>query len=129
MLGGAPAAPEAQPTACWKTLFMDWADGQVDETYRLACYRTAIARVQGDRLTYGSAAVDLRLLLDRSVAHLPPSKRATLGPTTPIVPWTPHAEAGGVGSASTRKDALRIAFAALLAALLLAWVVARVRSA
>jgi hypothetical protein len=127
LIAGAPSSPEAMPTACWKTLFMDWADGRVDGTYSLACYRTAIARTQGDRLTYGPVAVDLRLLLDRSVAHLPPSRRVTLAATTPIVPWPQRPSAAGVGSTWTWQDAVRIAFAAVLAALLLAWVVARVR--
>jgi hypothetical protein len=127
VIGGLPSSPEAEPTACWKTLFMDWGDGQVGGTYPLACYRTAIARVERDRLTYGSAAVDLRLLLNRSVAHLPLSRRATLAATTPIVPWPERPSAAGVGSTWTWQNAVRIVFAAVLAALLLAWVVARVR--
>jgi hypothetical protein len=106
---------------------MDWADGRVGGTYPLACYRTAISRLDGDRLVYGSAAADLRLLVDHSVARLPPSQRATLAPTTPIVPWPQHAHAAGVGSSWAWQDALRIALAAVLAALLVAWFVARLR--
>jgi hypothetical protein len=127
VIGGLPSSPEAMPTACWKTLFMDRADGRVDGTYSLACYRTAIARMQGDRLTYGPVAVDLRLQLNRSVAHLPPSRRATLAPTTQIAPWPQRSSAAGVGSTWTWQEAVRIAFAAVLAALLFVWVVARVR--
>jgi hypothetical protein len=127
MLTGAPAAPRAEPTACWKALFMDWADGHVGGTYRLGCYRAAIARMQGDRLTYGSAAADLRLLVNRSVAHLPRAQRATLGPNTPIAPWQPAPRTAGVGSTSTWEEAARLASMALLSALLVAWILARLR--
>jgi hypothetical protein len=127
VLGGASSAPEVEPTACWKTLFMDWADGQVSATYPVACYRTAISRMTGDRLTYGAAAADLRFLLDRSVARLPPGQRASVGPTTRIAPLPAPRDAGGVGSTWTRDDAWRLVLAAVLTALLLVWVVARLR--
>jgi hypothetical protein len=127
VIGAAPAAPRAQPTPCWETLFMDWADGRVGEAYTLACYRTAIARLNGDRLTYGSAAADLRRLVDRSLANLPSSRRAGIGPDTLIFPSPERANAAGVGPTWTWQDTVRIAFAAVLAALLVAWVVARVR--
>jgi hypothetical protein len=127
VLGGAPSAPEVEPTACWKALFMDWADGQVGGTYSVACYRKAIAHVRGDRLVYGTAAADLRLLLARSVARLPPTQRAPLRPSTQIAPWPTPRDAGGVGSTWARDDAWRIVLAAVLTALLLAWIVARLR--
>jgi hypothetical protein len=127
LLGGAPPAPKVEPVPCWRTLFMDWADGRVTGTYSAGCYRTAIARTQGDRLVYGSAGIDLRLLRDRSVARLRPDQRVPLKPSTLLAPWPARRDAGGIGSTWTSEDGWRIALAAVLTGLLAVWTVVRLR--
>jgi hypothetical protein len=126
VLGGVPGAPQAEPAACWKALFMDWADGRISGAYPVSCYRTAIRRLSTDRLTYGPAAADLSRHLDVSLARLPANAAATPGML--IRPWpTRTVQASGAGSALTWRGALQTALAAVLVALLGVWVVARVR--
>lgn len=127
VIGGAPSAPEVEPTACWKALFEDWADGRVSGTYSVGCYRRAIGELSGDRLMYGSAAADLRRLLDRTVARLPTAERDAVAADTLVTPFPASRNAAAVAPAWKKDDAWRIALAAVLTALLVAWVVARVR--
>jgi len=125
-LYGTPS-PEIRPTACWKALFLDWADGQLGGTYSIACYRTAIAHPGKDRLTYGRASVDLHHALARSVADLPRAQRSRLRPTTLVAPVPEQRNARRLGLNWTAGAAWRVVAASILTALLVAWIIARVR--
>jgi len=61
--GPASAAP------CWKTLTTDWAaNGTVDRTYPIPCYRQAVARLEPDLEIYSSAREDILRALQRTIA-------------------------------------------------------------
>jgi hypothetical protein len=123
---GPPSAAASQ-TSCWRTLFVDYGDGQIEGTYSLGCYHALIARMAGERSTYGYAVADIPRILNRSVARLPAARRATLTPMTMIPPTVRPPQTAGPASSPTRRDVFRFALAGLLTVLLLAWVMARLR--
>lgn len=71
--GGAHAAA-AQPTtppaaSCQSRLLRDWADGRIDGTYPLACYRAALRSLPADLTVYSSAPDDIRQALSQRIVQ------------------------------------------------------------
>lgn len=57
-----PAAP-----ACAQTLLTDWADGRIDRTYPIACYRAALKSLPTDLRVYSSAPDDIGQALSQRI--------------------------------------------------------------
>jgi hypothetical protein len=79
------AAPAAAKGPCWRALFVDWADGRIDKTYPVHCYREAIAHLQQDTLTYGDAADQINRALMAAMTKMRKDDTAVT-PTTPVPP-------------------------------------------
>ena len=94
-LGAAPAAAK-QP--CWRALFIDWADGRIDKTYPVHCYREAIHNLQEDTLTYGDAADQINRALMAAMTKLRKDgdggRGLAIGPTTNVPPGGPGSPNG-----------------------------------
>jgi hypothetical protein len=88
------AAPAAAKQPCWRALFVDYADGRIDKTYPVHCYRDAVRNLGQDQLTYGSAAQDINRALLAAMTKLRKNGVA-VGPNTGIPPGGPR---GGSGS-------------------------------
>ena len=80
------ASPAAAKSPCWRTLFIDWADGRIDKTYPVHCYREAIKHLQEDTLTYGDAADQINRALMAAMTKLRKEGVAPIGPGTNIPP-------------------------------------------
>jgi hypothetical protein len=80
------AAPAAAKGPCWRALFVDWADGRIDKTYPVHCYREAIAHLQQDTLTYGDAADQINRALMAAMTKMRKDDDAAITPTTPVPP-------------------------------------------
>src|SRR4051812_30514077 len=99
------AAPAAAKQPCWRALFVDWADGRIDKTYPVHCYREAIHNLQEDTLTYGDAADQINRALMAAMTKLRKdddggdgsSGGVTIGPNTniPPGPGSPSGPNGG----------------------------------
>jgi hypothetical protein len=90
------AAPAAAKTPCWRVLFVDWADGRIDKTYPVHCYRDAIKHLQEDTLTYGSASQDInRALMAAMTKMRKEGKTVTPGTLVPPGPGSPGSGSGG----------------------------------
>jgi hypothetical protein len=96
------AAPAAAKEPCWRALFVDWADGRIDKTYPVHCYREAIAHLQQDTLTYGDAADQINRALMAAMTKLRKDGVAPIGPNTNVPPG-PGA-GNGPGSGSNKHD-------------------------
>ena len=73
----------AKTTPCWKKLFLDYsADGRVDQTYPVRCYRQAIHHLGEDQVVYGSAVDDINRALQSAIRRLD----GQIGPNTQIKP-------------------------------------------
>jgi len=74
----APATANARQLPCWRSVVNDWsADGEIDHSHRLGCYRTALERLPSDIRTYTTAEDDIRrALLDAIRARPSVTKRA-----------------------------------------------------
>ena len=92
-LGAAPAAAK-QP--CWRALFVDYADGRIDKTYPVHCYREAVRHLGEDQEIYGSAAQDINRALLAAMSKLRKNGVA-IGPNTGVPPAGPR-DGGGGGS-------------------------------
>jgi hypothetical protein len=60
--GSGSAAPKQRvpvAKACARTLVADWADGRIDRTYPLSCYREALKTLPTDLEVYSSAPDDI----------------------------------------------------------------------
>jgi hypothetical protein len=100
------AAPAAAKTPCWRVLFVDWADGRIDRTYPVHCYRDAIAHLQEDTLTYGSASQDINRALMAAMTKMRKHGVHNITGSTPVPPG-PGASSGGgtgTGTGSSRHD-------------------------
>ena len=55
------AAPEraSAEKACARALLADWADGRIDRTYPVSCYREALKTLPTDLEVYSSAPEDI----------------------------------------------------------------------
>jgi len=108
-LSGAAAAP------CWERLLQDWrANGKVEGTYPISCYRAATAHLPEDVRQYSTAPEDIRRAMLLALArHEPPS-----------APGAPAAESGSRGTLALELLALvgaGVALAALLSLLGRLW--------
>lgn len=79
------AAPAAAKGPCWRALFVDWADGRIDRTYPVHCYREAIAHLQQDTLTYGDAADQINRALMAAMTKMRKDDE-NITPATPVPP-------------------------------------------
>jgi hypothetical protein len=126
-----PDAAVARPTPCWKTLFVDYADGRIDATYTIGCYRAVLAHLGKDPSVYGSAEADVSRVLTAFVTRMGTENRVEIAPTTKVPASAGSARTGARASSSSTSgwvDALRIAFAGALVALLAAWIAVRLRA-
>ena len=67
----AAASQSATPPAasCQGRLLRDWADGRIDGTYPLACYRAALRSLPSDLKVYSSAPDDIRQALSQRIVQ------------------------------------------------------------
>ena len=91
------AAPAAAKEPCWRALFVDWADGRIDKTYPVHCYRDAIKHLQEDTLTYGSASQDINRALMAAMTKMRKQGKHDINDATPVPPG-PGASSGGGAS-------------------------------
>jgi hypothetical protein len=96
------AAPAAAKAPCWHTLFVDWADGRIDRTYPVHCYREAIKHLQQDTLIYGSASQDINRALMAAMTKMKKEGQDVNG-STPVPPG-PGSPSGGSGGSSGGSD-------------------------
>jgi hypothetical protein len=61
------AATETAP--CAETLLKDWADGRIDGSYQLACYRVALRSLPTDLRVYSSASDDISQAFSRRIVQ------------------------------------------------------------
>jgi hypothetical protein len=54
-------------STCAKALLRDWADGRIDATYRLECYRAALKSLPVDLLVYSQAPEDISQALSQRI--------------------------------------------------------------
>ena len=74
---GVAKATEPGPTTCASRLIRDWADGRIDGTYPIACYRNALRALPTDLEVYSSAPDDIaQALSQRIVQSRGPVRRA-----------------------------------------------------
>jgi len=68
--GGEAARPAvaAQPS-CSTRLLHDWADGRIDGTYTIACYRSALRSLPADLEVYSSAHDDIAQALTERIVQ------------------------------------------------------------
>ena len=62
-----PATPP--PANCQSRLLHDWADGRIDGTYPVACYRAALRSLPADLKVYSSAPDDIRQALSQRIVQ------------------------------------------------------------
>ena len=102
------AAPAAAKEPCWRALFVDWADGRIDKTYPVHCYREAIHHLQQDTLTYGDAADQInRALLAAMTKMRKDNKDEAITPSTPVPPGPGSSDgpkSGGSGGESQHDE-------------------------
>ncbi len=97
------AAPAAAAGPCWRALFVDWADGRIDKTYPVHCYREAIAHLQEDTLTYGDAADQINRALMVAMTKMRKDETPVTS-TTPVPPGPGASGSDGGGSGGTAHD-------------------------
>ena len=98
------AAPAAAKQPCWRALFIDYADGRIDKTYPVHCYRDAVRNLGQDQLTYGSAAEDIRRALAAAMTKMR-QDRVPIGPSTIVPPGGgPGKGDGGSGTLASKHD-------------------------
>ncbi len=64
----AAASAPAEPT-CASRLLRDWADGRIDASYPIRCYREARKTIPTDLRVYSSAPDDIAQALSRRIAE------------------------------------------------------------
>jgi hypothetical protein len=65
----AAAKPKPVETTCAKRLLHDWADGRIDGTYPVSCYRDALKALPTDLSIYSSAPDDIRQALSQRIVQ------------------------------------------------------------
>jgi hypothetical protein len=65
----AAAKPKPVETPCAKRLLHDWADGRIDGTYPVSCYRNALKALPTDLSIYSSAPDDIRQALSQRIVQ------------------------------------------------------------
>jgi hypothetical protein len=65
------ATQHRRPTeaSCAGRLLLDWADGRIDRTYPVACYRAALRSLPPDLRIYSSAPEDIAHALSRRIVQ------------------------------------------------------------
>ena len=91
-------APAAAKGPCWRALFVDYADGRIDKTYPVNCYRDAVRHLNEDQLTYGSAAQDINRALMAAMTKMRKHGVAPITGDTNVVPPPAGRRGGGPGS-------------------------------
>jgi hypothetical protein len=91
---GAPPAAAKRP--CWQALFVDYADGRIDKTYPVHCYRDAVKNLGEDQLTYGTAADDINRALEAAIIKLK-KEGVPITANTKIPPGPGNPRGGGGG--------------------------------
>ncbi len=56
-------------STCAKALLKDWADGRIDATYRLECYRAALKSLPVDLQVYSQAPEDISQALSQRIVQ------------------------------------------------------------
>ncbi len=75
----AAAKPKPVETACAKRLLHDWADGRIDGTYPVSCYRNALKALPTDLSVYSSAPDDIRQALSQRIVQSRSKARRAAG--------------------------------------------------
>jgi hypothetical protein len=57
------------PSTCAEALLKDWADGRIDATYRLECYRAALKSLPVDLQVYSQAPEDISQALSQRIVQ------------------------------------------------------------
>jgi hypothetical protein len=68
---------------CGKALLKDWADGRIDGTYPLACYRVALKSLPVDLQVYSSASEDISQALSQRIVQSAEERSTTTGARRP----------------------------------------------
>jgi hypothetical protein len=68
---------------CAKVLLRDWADGRIDGTYPLACYRIALKSLPTDLQVYSSAPEDISQALQQRIVQSAQQRSTNTGSRTP----------------------------------------------
>jgi hypothetical protein len=77
-------SPAFAAEVCWKMLVNDyWADGRLDRTYSVSCFRDAIDKLPPDVRQYSDASDDLRRALAGAVRERTEADRGPPEPATP----------------------------------------------
>jgi hypothetical protein len=66
---GTEKAASPQRAACVRALLADWADGRIDRTYPLGCYREALKSLPTDLDVYSSAPEDIASALRNRIVQ------------------------------------------------------------
>jgi hypothetical protein len=56
-------------SSCAKALLRDWADGRIEATYRLECYRAALKSLPVDLRVYSRAPEDISQALSQRIVQ------------------------------------------------------------
>lgn len=76
-------SPASAAEVCWKVLVNDyWADGRLDRTYSVSCFREAIDKLPPDVRHYSDAGDDLRRALAGAVRERTDVTGATRAPAS-----------------------------------------------
>jgi hypothetical protein len=68
---------------CAKGLLKDWADGRIDGTYPLACYRIAMKSLPADLQIYSSASEDISQALSQRIVQSAEERSTRTGASRP----------------------------------------------
>ena len=72
-------ANEPGRTTCASRLIRDWADGRIDGTYPVSCYRNALKTLPTDLAVYSSAPDDIKQALSQRIVQSRPKARRAAG--------------------------------------------------
>ena len=70
-------------STCAEVLVRDWADGRIDGTYPVVCYRAALKSLPTDLRIYSSAPDDISQALQQRIVQRAQQRSARIGSRTP----------------------------------------------
>jgi hypothetical protein len=70
-------------STCAEVLVRDWADGRIDGTYPVVCYRAALKSLPTDLRIYSSAPDDISEALRQRIVQSAQQRPAKIGSRTP----------------------------------------------
>ena len=70
-------------STCAEVLVRDWADGRIDGTYPVVCYRAALKSLPTDLRIYSSAPDDISQALQQRIVQSAQQRPARIGSRTP----------------------------------------------